>query len=151
VTETQIREKLDQFLQELRVVMPGVQVLFAFLLILPFNQRFTELDAGERRVYFAAIILTALASALLMAPSAHHRRRAGDADLLQLLRAGTALTMAGLALLVLAMAACLHLVAVLVFNARVAAWTATLVGLFIAGLWFAAPVLYSRRDSADAG
>ena len=57
------KERLDrnlgELLQELRVALPGVQVLFAFLLTIPFSQRFTTLDAGDRRIYFAAVLATA--------------------------------------------------------------------------------------------
>ncbi|GAA0737327.1 hypothetical protein GCM10010199_59330 [Dactylosporangium roseum] len=60
-------------LQELRVAQTGVQILFAFLLTLPFNQRFDTITAGQRATYIATIILTSLASLCLIAPVSHHR------------------------------------------------------------------------------
>src|SRR5947207_7590856 len=62
-----------ELLQELRVAQTGVQVLFAFLLVLPFNQRFTEVSSYEKAVYFATLVLAAAATLFLIAPSAHHR------------------------------------------------------------------------------
>ena len=68
-----LNRNLDQLLQELRVVLPGVQVLFAFLLAVPFSSRFGDVDDFERDVYFVALLLSAIAVALLMAPSIQHR------------------------------------------------------------------------------
>src|SRR5215212_6203171 len=72
-------ERLDreliELLQELRVVIPGVQVLLAFLLIAPFQQRFAQLPGSMRNAFFASIACATLATAFLIAPSAHHRLR----------------------------------------------------------------------------
>src|SRR5215210_7713033 len=71
------KERLDrnmnELLQELRVALPGVQVLFAFLLTVPFQQGFVRATPFQKDVYLVTLLLTALASALLMAPSAYHR------------------------------------------------------------------------------
>src|SRR3954470_23935070 len=71
------KERLDrnliELLNELRVALPGVQVLFAFLLAVPFNQRFAEVTDFQRDVYFATLMCTAVATALLLAPSTLHR------------------------------------------------------------------------------
>ena len=64
---------LAELLNELRVALPGVQVLFAFLLIVPFSQRYNTITEFERDLYFGVLICTALASMLLIAPSIHHR------------------------------------------------------------------------------
>ena len=68
-----LNRNLDQLLQELRIVLPGVQVLFAFLLAVPFSARFGDVDDFERDVYFVALLLSAIAIVLLMAPSIQHR------------------------------------------------------------------------------
>ena len=65
--------ELIELLNELRVILPGVQVLFAFLLTVPFTQRFPQLDDLETGVFFMTLLCTAVATALLIAPSAHHR------------------------------------------------------------------------------
>ena len=67
------QEQLDKLMQELRVALPGVQVLLAFLLTVPFNNRFSELDVTERQIFFFGVIAAAAASILMIAPSAHHR------------------------------------------------------------------------------
>src|SRR5436305_1264245 len=64
---------LSEILSELRVALPGVQVLFAFLLVAPFNQRFGTVSEFERRLYFATLLLTLLAAILLVAPTIIHR------------------------------------------------------------------------------
>lgn len=72
-TKERIDRELDELLSEVRVAIPGVGILFAFLLTLPFTDRFVELTAGQRRVYFAAFLAAAGAIALLISPSAYHR------------------------------------------------------------------------------
>jgi len=68
-----INRELIELLNELRVALPGVQVLFAFLLVLPFQQGFAEISDADRGVYITALIASALAAALLIAPSMYHR------------------------------------------------------------------------------
>ncbi len=71
------KERLDrnlaELLQELRVALPGVQVLFAFLLILPFSQRFDQVSPFQKDVYFVTLLLTAASAVLLISPTVHHR------------------------------------------------------------------------------
>src|ERR671930_1960263 len=64
---------LGELLQELRVALPGVQVLFAFLLVVPFNQRFPDITNFQRTIYFITLLLATAATACLIAPTAHHR------------------------------------------------------------------------------
>jgi hypothetical protein len=71
--EERTARELIELLNELRVILPGVQVLFAFLLMVPFTQRFPDLDDLETGVFFMTLLCTAVATALLIAPSAHHR------------------------------------------------------------------------------
>src|SRR5689334_9040206 len=71
--EERLDRNLGELLQELRVALPGVQVLFAFLLTVAFQQRFTSLTRAQEKIYFATLISTAIAATLLIAPSAYHR------------------------------------------------------------------------------
>ena len=71
--DERLDRNLGELLQELRVALPGVQVLFAFLLAVPFQQNFTEITPFEKRVYFVTLICTAISAALLISPSAYHR------------------------------------------------------------------------------
>ena len=73
-----LNRKLIELLNELRIVIPGVQVLFAFLLILPFNSGFAETDDLDRAVYAVSLGCAAVVSALLIGPAAYHRVASGD-------------------------------------------------------------------------
>src|SRR2546430_17307022 len=65
--------RLIELLQELRVALTGVQILFAFLLTVPFTQRFASVTQFQRYTYFVTLVCAAAAIALLIAPTAHHR------------------------------------------------------------------------------
>src|SRR6476469_11260691 len=71
--DERLDRNLGELLQELRVALPGVQVLFAFLLAVPFQQNFTKITDFQEKVYFATLLLTALSAVLLISPSAYHR------------------------------------------------------------------------------
>ena len=87
--------ELIELLNELRVVLPGVQVLFAFLLAVPFSSGWTRVTDLQRDVFFLAFICTAAASILLIAPSAYHRLRWREGDKEQMLRTSNRLAIAG--------------------------------------------------------
>jgi hypothetical protein len=134
--------ELMELLNELRVALPGVQVLFAFLLTVPFAQGFTQLDAGERRVYFAAVIMTALATMCLIAPTAHHRIRFRSGVKEHLLRSSNAFALVGLSLLALAMSAVTYVITSVVYPDTSAPLVAGgLAGAF-ALVWFVVPFLF---------
>src|SRR5580700_898671 len=135
---------LGELLQELRVAGLGVQVLFGFLLSLPFTARFAQLSAGQRDLYLASLVLAALATALLVGPVAYHRLvfRRGQKE--HLVKAANVMAISGLAAVGLAVSA-----AVLLVTSYVAGWWAgALVTAFIAGtfgiLWFAFPLTRRR-------
>ena len=140
-----LNRNLDQLLQELRVVLPGVQVLFAFLLAVPFSSRFAQVDDFERDVYFIALILAALSVAFLMAPSMHHRILFRRAQKHYLVHVGTVLTIAGMTAMALAIVLALVLVAHFLFGPG-AAWTAGGIACAaFAVLWYVLPI--ERRIS----
>ena len=118
-----LNRNLDQLLQELRVVLPGVQVLFAFLLAVPFSSRFGDVDDFERDIYFVALLLSALSVAFLMAPSIQHRILFRQEQKRYLVALGSALTIAGMTALALAIVLSLVLVAHFLFGPG-AAWAA---------------------------
>jgi len=68
-----VNRELSELLNELRVALPGVQVLFAFLLAVPFQQRFTDVTVFQRDVYYGTLLMSALSIVLLIAPAAQHR------------------------------------------------------------------------------
>src|SRR5438445_3048661 len=87
---------LTELMGELRVALPGVQVLFAFLLVAPFNQRFGTVSTFERDLYLAALLLTLLASILLVAPTIVHRIHFRLGEKGYVVRAANRLMIAGL-------------------------------------------------------
>ena len=134
-----------ELLQELRVVLPGVQVLFAFLLTVPFTQRFAQLTTLQQDVFFATLMCTAVATALLIAPSAHHRLlwRRGARE--HRLKVGNLLTILGLVFLVPAMVGVIFVITDLMFGAlTAAAVTAAMAGSFVL-LWFLLQLRYRKQ------
>jgi len=138
--------ELIELLNELRVILPGVQFLFAFLLTVPFSQRFSELDGLETNVFFVTLLCTAIATSLLMAPSAQHRVLWREGVREQRLKLANTLTIVGLVLLVPAMVGAVFVVADFIFG-RVAAFTVTLLLIaFFALVWFVLPLRYRGKN-----
>jgi hypothetical protein len=146
--KSRIDRELIELLNELRVALPGVQVLFAFLLTLPFMPTFDKISDVDRRWYFVSIVLTALSSMFLIAPSAHHRIRFRDRAKEQLLKAASAYAVIGLALLAGAMSTTLFLVTDVLYDSTVASITAGSLGLATAVFWFLVPFLYRSEDDS---
>jgi len=145
------RERLDreliELLNELRVVLTGVQVLFAFLLILPFTDRFHELVPTQQLMFAVAFTVTATASVLLMAPTAYHRIRFRQQDKEGMLRWANRFTITGVCLLAIAIGTIVLLVIDVIYELRAAAAVAGAVTALIAWAWFALPL--SRRVADD--
>ena len=140
--------ELIELLNELRVILPGVQFLFAFLLTVPFSQRFSELDGLETGVFFVTLLCTAIATALLMAPSAQHRILWREGVRERRIELGNTLTIAGLAFLVPAMVGAVFVVSDFIFGLWATVVVTLLLILFFALLWFALPLRYrgTNRD-----
>ena len=141
-------ERLDRNLEELtgelRVVVTGVQVLFAFLLVVPFDQSFAHVSSFERDVYLATLLLAAISAACTIAPAAAHRLLFRADDKAILVRFSNRITIAGLGFLALAMCGSLLLVATTLFGVLAGALIAGFAALVFATLWFALPLL--RRE-----
>src|SRR4051794_29763881 len=148
--EERLDRELIELLNELRVVLPGIQVLFAFLLTVPFSQRFSQLGDRTVDIYFGAVICSALASILLIAPAAHHRLRFRGHDKEQLIRFGNAMALGGLALLALALGAAAYVVADMIYGVGRARLVAALLGFCAALFWFVLPLLYGRNERRPA-
>lgn len=138
---------LGELLQELRVALPGVQVLFAFLLAVPFQQRFAGITEFQKDVYFATLLLTALSAALLMAPTAYHRMTFRQQQKDHLVFLANRLTIAGLAVLALAMTGAIMLITDFLFGTAATVVTAGTAMLVFVLLWFALPL--KRRAESE--
>lgn len=145
------KQRLDRNLQELlaglRVALPGVQVLFAFLLLLPFQRHFPELDGRQEALYFIALFSTALASILLIAPSARHRLRFRRGDKAYVVFSANRLAVAGLVCLGTGIIASLLLVSDVIFGSPAAIVASSVVGLVLVWVWFGSPLVRTLRVS----
>ena len=135
---------LGELLQELRVAGLGVQVLFGFLLSLPFTTRFTHLSPGQRNLYLGTIVLAAVATALLLGPVAYHRLVFRQGQKERLVRAANIMAITGLATVGLAVSAAILLVTDFVSSGLTAGLITAFVTCLFAGLWFALPLAHRR-------
>lgn len=139
-----VDRNLEELTGELRVVVTGVQVLFAFLLVVPFDTGFASVGQFERTVYFVTLVFAALAAACTIAPSAQHRFLFRHDDKPHLVFFSNRVVMVGLGFLALAMCGSLLLVATKLFGAGAGLLTTLFAVFAFGGLWFAAP-MYRRR------
>jgi len=128
--------QLIELLNELRVAMPGVQVLFAFLLTVPFQQGWEKVDGFQRDVYFVALLAAAIATAFLIAPSAYHRIAFETHDKPRIIRVGTRQLICGLVALAVAMNCAILLVTDVLFDATTVVITLAITVSLFAWLWF---------------
>ncbi len=138
--------ELIELLNELRVTLPGVQVLFAFLLIVPFSQRFELINDLQKYAYIVALTFTALGSALLIAPTPYHRIRWRDQDKDAMLRLANRLALAGTVCVAIAMPCALFFVTDFLFKSPVPALLAALVIGVIVTFWYALPLERELRE-----
>src|SRR4051812_45880126 len=133
--------KLMELLGELRVALPGVQVLFAFLLVVPFNQGFKTVTDFQKGVYFVTLLCTATASVFLIAPSVHHRLTKKE----QIIGFSDSLTLVGLTFLALAMTGVMLLVTDYLFSTLAALVATGALALLFGVVWYALPLLRRPR------
>jgi hypothetical protein len=144
-----LNRKLIELLNEVRVTLPGVQVLFAFLLILPFSQGFEKVTTLQKGVYALAFVCAAIASVLLIAPSAYHRHRWRQLDTEtmeekeEMLVAQSRFIIGGLMLIAIAVTGVVFLTFDVLFTTPVAGLTACFVLAAFVWFWYGLPL--SRR------
>ena len=134
-----VDRNFNELLGELRVALPGVQVLFAFLLTVPFAQGFTSLSGFERGTYFAVLLLTAIASALLIAPTAYHRIQFRKGRKVQILFFANRAAVVGLGFLALAMSGAILLITHFLFGPAAAIPIGIAALLLFGTLWYVLP------------
>jgi Family of unknown function (DUF6328) len=144
--EERLDRELIELMNELRVALPGVQVLFAFLLIVPFSQGYENMTGLQKNVYFATFLSTAAASAFLIAPSAQHRLRWRERDKERLLVMANRQAIAGSVLLAGAMCGAAFLVTDVLFEVTSAAIVTGCVAALFTWLWFGWPLLREAQD-----
>jgi uncharacterized protein DUF6328 len=140
-----LNRQMTELLNEVRVAMPGVQVLFGFLLAVPFQQRFQTVSSFQRDVYFVTLLAAAVATAFLIAPSAYHRVAFQQHDKPNIIRVGTRQFLVGLAALAVAMNGAVLLVTDFLFGAPTVIITIACVASLFAWLWFGVGVWRRTR------
>lgn len=143
--QERIDRNLGDLLQELRVAFPGIQFLFAFLLVVPFQQGWETVDGAEKHVYYVALLLTAVSSICFIAPTARHRLRFREGDLRWVVESSNRLMVAGLICLGGAIAAVLLLITMVVFSDGFAIAVCAVFAVGIVWAWFGAPLLREWR------
>jgi hypothetical protein len=142
-----VNRELIELLNELRVALPGVQVLFAFLLAVPFAQGFTTTTDFQRDLFFGTLLATAISSALLIAPSAYHRINFREKDKERMLLTSNALMVGGLIFLALAIVGAVALIADYIYGPAVPVICAIAGVALFTTLWFVVPIV--RRNPDD--
>jgi hypothetical protein len=143
-----VDRELIELLNEIRVALPGVQVLFAFLLLLPFQQGFDAITDLERGVYLLTFVTTAAAIVLLIAPSSYHRLRFRTGEKQQMLMTSNRLVIGGLALLAVSMVGVAFLVTDVLFGSALASLVAAGLAAAFAVFWYFIPLRGRARDEA---
>jgi len=144
--EERVNRELIELLNELRVALPGVQVLFAFLLAVPFSQRFAETTDLQRDTYMVALLSTLAGSVFLMAPTAYHRIRFRDRDKDAMLRISNTFAIVGVICLAVGMTAVVFLVTDLIFKGLTTALVTAATAALFATVWFLVPLLRKTAD-----
>ena len=148
MAESKQDRELIELLNELRVVLPGIQVMFAFLLVVPFSQGFAQVTELQRNVYFVSFLCTAVATAFLIAPTTYHRVRWREGDKEHMLKVSNRYAIVGAVFLSLAMTGVVFLITDFLYDSGLAilatAWAA---GMFTF-LWFGIPIMRGMREKS---
>ena len=142
-----VDRELIELLNGLRVILPGVQVLLAFLLTVPFSEGFVRSTSSDRIVYFATVLLTVAATGALTMPAAYHRIRFRQGDKEQMLRISNVFAIAGLVLLTFAMASVVFLITSVLYGMGAAIPVAVVVLAVLGFSWFAVPLFRKVEDT----
>jgi amino acid transporter len=137
--------ELIELLNELRLAMPGVQMLFAFLLIVPFSNGFPKMSDIQRDVYFVAFLCAAAAMLLLIAPSIHHRLRFREKDKERLLLRANRMAIIGLGLLAVAVSSVVFVITDVLFSTPWPAVVAAIIAGAFVWMWFVVPLMWKEN------
>ena len=148
--ESKLDRELIELLNELRVALPGVQVLFAFLLAVPFTQRFTKITELQKQTFFIALLATMVGTVLMIAPTSYHRIRWRDHDKEHLLQMSNRLALAGTVFLAIAMTAVTFLITDILFKGWMTLVVTAVTALLFAWCWYGMPLLRAARESSSS-
>lgn len=145
-----VDRELNELLGELRIALPGVQMLFAFLLTVPFYARFEMLTGVSRAVFFLTFTFTTIAAVFMIAPSSNHRISFRAQDKERLLLRANRFAIAGIAFLALAVCGVMYFIAGMILGQEWAPFAAGATATLIALTWYLAPLVHKlgRRNEA---
>ncbi|HEX5620332.1 MAG TPA: DUF6328 family protein [Solirubrobacteraceae bacterium] len=138
--------QMAELLQELRVALPGVQILFAFLLTVPFAQGFQKVTSFQRDLFYGTLLATAASTVCFIAPTATHRLRFHQGDRRYIIESSNRLLIAGLVFLALAILGAISLITDYLFDLATHWYWPAAVALLLVVLWFVRPL--ARRLSS---
>jgi hypothetical protein len=149
-TKQRVNRELNELLSELRIALPGVQMLFAFLLTVPFYARFETLRGLFRAVFFGTFLCTTVAAVFLIAPSSNHRISFRARDKERLLMRANRFAIVGIAFLALAMCGVVFFIAGMVVASTWAPAAAAATAALITATWYASPLIGKLRSRGSA-
>src|SRR3954451_550797 len=142
-----VNRELIELLNELRVALPGVQVLFAFLLAVPFSNGYKQITEFQKDVFFATLLATAISTACFIVPTAYHRLNFRNREKERILLLSNKFAIAGIMFLALSMIGVIVLVTDVIYSDTAAAVTGLIAPLVFGGLWLLLPWL--RRSAGE--
>jgi hypothetical protein len=148
-SEERVNRELGELLQELRVALPGVQVLFGFLLTVPFSNGFAHATGVQRTMLLVALLTAALSICLLVAPAAQHRILFRAHSKSRLLKRSNMFAITGMVLLASSISVCVVLVVDFLFHLEVATVSAGVIAAVLAFFWLVQPLWYRGRQDLD--
>jgi amino acid transporter len=146
MSESKQDRELIELLNELRVVLPGIQVMFAFLLVVPFSQGFAQVTDIQKAIYFISFLFTATATAFLIAPTTYHRLRWRDRDKEHMLKLSNRFAIVGTVFLALAMTCVVYFITSFLYSGWATWTTAWAAGMFIL-LWYGIPLWRELKEN----
>lgn len=147
MADERLERELERLLEEIRVALPGVQILFAFLLAVPFATRFEDVTPLQTKVYFVTFVAALAASIFLIAPTSYHRirfRRHDDPE--RMIRNANAFALAGLAFLAVALTTATFFITDFVFSRPASIAVTAVAGALVFAVWYAIPLSRYLRD-----
>jgi uncharacterized membrane protein YidH (DUF202 family) len=144
-----VDRELIELLNELRILLPGVQVLFAFLLTVPFNTGFSNASTFHRSLLLVALLAAAFAVGLLVAPAAQHRILFRAHEKRRLLWRSNLFAISGMLLLAVAVVVSVLLVVDYLFHLLAASISAGLVAAVLLATWLVQPIVQRGRLQLD--
>ena len=151
--DTDVDDQFRSVLEGLRTTIPGIMVLFSFLLILPLQSSFPEISASNTTVFYIAFLSAALSSILLIAPSVHQRVRAPISGIrrtsLEHVMTATKIAIVGTVLFLVSISAVVYLVSAIVFADSIAAVATTATTVIAGWAWFYVPLVQFRNSPGE--